>query len=136
MYSLNDIDTDYSTSCRAWRRIFFLLLCYKRNPQRLMNLDILFSSNHNSHKIYQLKGLNLKPKNKGHTIFYECKCCNLTEKVYLEYAVFKNTAWRVRWKYHLFNCSSLIVRKQLIIYSTVINLQSTNFVSRKWQNMY
>ena len=32
-------------------------------------------------KIYQLKGL--KPKNKGHTNFYEC--CDLTEKVYLVY---------------------------------------------------
>ena len=30
-------------------------------------------------KIYQLK--SLKPKNKGHTNFYEC--CDLTEKVYL-----------------------------------------------------
>ena len=30
-------------------------------------------------KIYQLKGL--KPKNKGHTNFYEC--CDLTKKVYL-----------------------------------------------------
>ena len=32
-------------------------------------------------KIYQLKGL--KPKNKGHANFYEC--CDLTEKVYLQY---------------------------------------------------
>ena len=32
-------------------------------------------------KIFQLKGL--KPKNKGHTNFYEC--CDLTEKVYLSY---------------------------------------------------
>ena len=30
-------------------------------------------------KIFQLKGL--KPKNNGHTNFYEC--CDLTEKVYL-----------------------------------------------------
>ena len=30
-------------------------------------------------KIYELKGL--KPKNKGHSNFYEC--CDLTEKVYL-----------------------------------------------------
>ena len=30
-------------------------------------------------KIFQLKGL--KPKNKGHTKFYEC--CDLTKKVYL-----------------------------------------------------
>ena len=32
-------------------------------------------------KIYLLKGL--KPKNKGHTNFYEC--CDLTKKVYLVY---------------------------------------------------
>ena len=32
-------------------------------------------------KIFQLKGL--MPKEKGQTIFYEC--CDLTEKVYLEY---------------------------------------------------
>ena len=32
-----------------------------------------------SSKIYQFKGL--KPKNKGHTNFYEC--CDLTKKVYL-----------------------------------------------------
>ena len=32
-------------------------------------------------KVYQLKGL--KPKNKGHTNFYEC--CDLTKKVYLNY---------------------------------------------------
>ena len=32
-------------------------------------------------KMFQLKGL--KPKNKGHTNFYEC--CDLTEKVYLLY---------------------------------------------------
>ena len=35
-------------------------------------------------KIFQLKGL--KPKNKGHTNFYEC--CNLKKKVYLEYLVY------------------------------------------------
>ena len=44
-------------------------------------LDILFSSNHNIHKSFQLKGL--KPENKGHTNFYEC--CDLTKKVYLTY---------------------------------------------------
>ena len=33
-------------------------------------------------KIYQLKGL--KPKTKGYTNFYEC--CDLTEKVYLQYS--------------------------------------------------
>ena len=62
--------------------------------------DILFSSIHNIHKslcglcfwasdpsidrldftkIFQLKGM--KPKNRGHTNFYEC--CDLTKKVYL-----------------------------------------------------
>ena len=54
-----------------------------------MYLDRLFSSNHNIHNIYlkdfsniyQSKGL--KPKNKGHTNFYEC--CDLTKKVYLMY---------------------------------------------------
>ena len=68
----------------------------------LGRLDILFSSNHNIKKspcglcfglqtlslidftkIFLLKGL--KPKNKGHTNFYEC--CDLTKKVYL-YNVF------------------------------------------------
>ena len=59
---------------------YFLLLCYKRNPQRLMSMLFL--------KI------------------------QLGE--YVESIIY-----------------SLMVRKQLIIYSTVINLQSTNFVSRK-----
>ena len=63
------------------------------NLDDIGRLDILFPSNHNIHKssyglcfwdfskIYQLKGL--KPKNIGHTNFYEC--CDLTEKVYLMY---------------------------------------------------
>ena len=69
-------------------------------------LDILFSSNHNIHKsscglcfwasdplihrftkIFQLK--DLRPKNKGHTSFYEC--CNLTKKVYLSSTQRKRT---------------------------------------------
>ena len=36
--------------------------------------------------IFQLKGL--KPKNKGHTNFYEC--CDLKKKIRLEYIVWKN----------------------------------------------
>ena len=40
-------------------------------------------------KIHQLKGL--KPKNKGHTKFYEC--CDLTKKVYLTYI-------HLPWKWH------------------------------------
>ena len=61
-------------------------------------LDILFSSNRNIHKsscglcfcasdllidrfYLNLSIKGLKPKNKGHTNFYEC--CDLTKKVYL-----------------------------------------------------
>ena len=40
----------------------------------LQTLQLIYFS-----KIFQLKGL--KPKNKGHTNFYEC--CDLTKKVYL-----------------------------------------------------
>ena len=74
------------------------------------HLEILFSSNHNIHKslrglcfwasdplidsllkFFQLK--DLKPKNKGHANFYEC--CDLMEKVYLEFLLTKKrlTYW-------------------------------------------
>ena len=63
-------------------------------------LDILFPSNHNIHKssydlcfwafdplidrfYWNLSIKGLKSKNIGHTNFYEC--CDLTEKVYLDF---------------------------------------------------
>ena len=42
-------------------------------------------------KIFQLKGL--KPKNKGHTNFYEC--CDLTNKVYLVCMMLYSSASRI-----------------------------------------
>ena len=44
-------------------------------PISIYTLDTLLDFSN----LFQLKGL--KPKNKGHTNFYEC--CDLTEKVYL-----------------------------------------------------
>ena len=47
--------------------------------------------------IYRLKGL--KPKNKGHTDFYEC--CDLTKKVYLMF-FFDYTVWRLWDQRHIY----------------------------------
>ena len=41
--------------------------------------------------IFQLKGL--KPKNKGHSNFYEC--CDLTKKVYLKYIYGENNCFSI-----------------------------------------
>ena len=50
-------------------------------------------------KIYQLKGL--KPKNKGHTNFYEC--CDLTIKVYLIHTTSSSVIRysHFKWVYYL-----------------------------------
>ena len=82
----------------------------------ICTLDILFSSNHNTHKssydlcfwasdslierfskIFRLKGL--KPKIKDHTNFYEC--CDLTEIVYLV-TLITNRMWCMKPKRQFF----------------------------------
>ena len=53
-----------------------------RQITTFIKVRVAFDQTHQliySSKIYQLKGL--KPKNKGHSNFYEC--CDLTKKVYL-----------------------------------------------------
>ena len=69
-------------------------------------------------RIFQLKGL--KPKNKGHTNFYEC--CDLTEKVYLTYNhTHINTESFLRY---FLNCYNWIQR--LYVKTTTLKKQGSN----------
>ena len=68
--------TNFYECCDLTKKVYLIYIktqrikVLKRSTKARLELK-------NSSKIYQLKGL--KPKNKGHTNFYEC--CDLTEKV-------------------------------------------------------
>ena len=69
-------------------------------------------------KIFRLKGL--KPKNKGHTNFYEC--CNLMKKVYLKTVYFSFFLTHSIWGL-LFNSTS--IRKFYVHFPIFLHLDNT-----------
>ena len=78
-------------------------------------------------KIYQLKGL--KPKNKGHTNFYEC--CDLTKKVYLMYERRSVTLQNCHGASHLWLSKYFLADQSLkyLLQETLILLKDNFFSS-------
>ena len=83
-------------------------------------------------KIFQLKGL--KPKNKGHTNFYEC--CDLTEKVYLMFVyILPSRIQNIsRWQGTICGRLHMLVTIYLVYSTYIIDLEAS-LLKKKYQTL-